>query len=292
MELLKYIVKELKINHWIKNLVVFVPAIFSGNLFSKELFLVSCIVFIAFCFISSSIYIFNDIIDLEQDKKHIEKRKRPLAQGKISIKTAVLLSVLLLITGCFFTLKVNVYCFIPIVSYVLLNILYSLKLKNIVITDAVCIAFGFILRILAGCFAIKVIPSPLVILLTFFLSLFFTFLKRKMEYELQKNNIVIREVIKSYNSNILNQLILINAILSISFYFTYVMDERIILKTGAPFLYLTSIPFALIIFRILYLSNNENSNCDPIIFFEKDLYTKLSFISYFVILWISLSYKI
>lgn len=274
----------LKTNHYMKNFVVFLPILFSMNLTNYSLLVKECIMFAAFCLISSSVYIINDLIDIEQDKLHPVKCKRPLANGQISKNFAVILFIFLFAVSSFLSYRLNIYCLLALLSYFILNIFYSLKLKNIVIIDVVCIAFGFILRILSGCAAIWVVPSALIILLTFFVSLFFSFSKRKLELKVIQNKEFLRNSIKNCDEKILNQFILINAILSIAFYFTYVLDEKTILRAGSEYLYITVIPFTLIFFRLLYLINLETQKDDPIIFIENDFQLKILILIFFITL--------
>lgn len=285
----KDILKTLKINHYIKNLVVIVPLIFSMNLFNLNLLVKTGVIFLAFCCISSSVYIFNDLIDIKKDKLHPIKKNRPIPSGKISKTFAILLGTILFVVSVFLSALLNPLCLFTVIAYFILNIFYSLYLKNISLIDAACIAIGFILRIVAGCFAINVIPSALVIIMTFFISMFFTFAKRKLEFQLIEDNSKCRKSIRNFDINILNQFILINAILSISFYFTYVLDEKTIARAGSDYLYITVIPFTLIIFRLLFLINTSKIADDPILFIEKDQPTKLLFVFYFIVLAIVLT---
>ncbi|MBO6086843.1 UbiA prenyltransferase family protein [bacterium] len=278
----KNITNLLKINHYFKNTVVFVPLLFSKNFTDIKLCLFSLIIFISFCLISSSVYILNDLIDVESDKKHPIKKYRPIPSGQISLKSAIFILIILFILSTLSALFVNIYCAYTIWIYFILNILYSLWLKKIPLIDALCIAIGFILRILSGCFAISVLPSPLVILMTFFLSNFFTFTKRKLEIELI-NDSSTRKSLNGLNVNTVNQFILINAILSISFYITYVLDKTTIEKVGSEYLYLTVMPFTLIIYRLFMLINTKNSSDDPITYIEKDTTLKYLFLFYFII---------
>ena len=276
------IIKTLKVNHYIKNIIVFIPIMFSLNVKNLHLWMNSLLIFIAFCLISSAVYIMNDIIDIEKDKLHPIKCNRPIASGKISKKRA--LSLMLLLIFCSFTIlgQLNMLCLCMVLTYFVLNVLYSFYLKQLVLIDATCIAIGFILRVVAGCFAISVIPSALVILLTFFTSMFFTFTKRKLELDIAGKDK--RESLMSFDSKIATQFILINATLSIAFYFTYVLDETTITKAGTPYLYLTVIPFALIIFRLLLLVNTTKIEDDPIRYIEQDKITKNLIVSYLIVL--------
>lgn len=280
----KDILKTLKINHYVKNLIVFIPLIFSLNFLKIDLITKSCVVFVAFCLISSCVYVMNDLVDIEKDKLHFEKCKRPIASGRISKKLAIFILILLFVFSVLCCCLLNRLCLLMVVCYFVLNVFYSFNFKNIPIIDVFCIALGFIFRVVAGCFAINVLASPLVILLTFFVSMFFTFTKRKLEFQLIADNEKRRKSLKNFDIQIANYFVLINAILSISFYFTYVLDETTIKRANSEFLYLTAIPFTLIVFRLLLLIFTTKEKDDPIHFVEKDLTIKVLFLFYFVVL--------
>ena len=282
--MIRNILKTFKINHWIKNLTVLVPLFFSMNFLEPNLWPKALIMAFAFCLISSAVYILNDLIDIEKDKLHPIKKNRPIASGKISKNLAIFLLIVLTITSCFLSIKTNNVCLIFIISYLILNIFYSISLKNIPLIDASCIAFGFILRIVSGCFAISVLPSPLIILMTFFISMFFTFTKRKLELSLIKDSNNCRNSIKDFDITTANQFITINAVLSIAFYFTYVLDSTTIERAGTQYLYLTTIPFTLLIFRLLFLISTTKIIDDPIHFIENDKTIKWLILSYFLVL--------
>ena len=279
--MLKDIIKTLKINHYIKNIIVILPLFFSMNYANINLCIECLIVFMSFCWISSSVYILNDIIDIEKDKIHPIKCNRPITSGRLSKPLAVAILVILFCASVFMAKLVNLLCVLMVILYFILNVFYSLYFKKIVIVDVACIAFGFIFRIIAGCFAINVIPSAFVILMTFFASMFFSFTKRKMELKLVGES-GCRESIKGFNIPAINQFILVNAILSIAFYFTYTMDEVTIHRAGTEFLYITTIPFTLLVFRFLYLINFSDGEDDPIIFM-KDTTLKIFAVFYIII---------
>ena len=243
------------------------------NIFNLTALKSSVFIFISFCLISSAVYVMNDIIDIEKDKQHPIKCKRPIARGKISKIQAIILFFVLTLSSLL--IPSNQLCHLFIVLYLVLNICYSKWLKSVPLVDVVCIALGFIFRILAGCVAIHVIASPLVILLTFFFSMFFTFSKRKLELLLIKNKNEYRDSIKGYNLEMVNQFILMNAILTIAFYFTYMLDETTIKRAGTEFLYISVIPFSMIILRLLYQVNTIQTADDPVNFIYKDKMTKI-----------------
>ena len=291
MNKLKSIIKLLKLSHHIKNIVVFIPLIFSLKFLDINSILMTLYAFIGFCLIASAVYVFNDIIDLKNDKLHPIKKNRPIASGAISVHFAWKLFVLLSLASFIITFSINKYVFISVLLYLILNIWYSLKLKSLPIIDIVCIALGFILRILAGCGAILVMPSPLVILLTFFTSMFFTFSKRKLEYELIEDKSKCRKSLKEYTSALLDQFITINAVLAIAFYFTYMLDTKTIQRTGTEFLYITVIPFSIIIFRLLFKIFTCSNNDDPADFIYNDKTLKILMLIYLIILFVILSIK-
>jgi len=292
MNKIRLIFSILKLKHWIKNLVVFIPLIFSLSFTDEKLFLYSLGAFFSFCFISAAVYVFNDICDIEKDRLHPSKKNRPLASGEISVKVAWLLFGVLVVVSFLMAVLLNKFVLIAEFLYLLLNIFYSKNLKKIPIIDVVCIALGFILRILAGCGAIMVVPSPLVILLTFFTSMFFTFSKRKMEYVLLSDKNVCRKSINEYNENLLNQYVAINAVLSIAFYFTYMLDRTTMDRAGTDFLYLTAIPFTIIIFRLLCIFSTNKNNDDPAECLYKDKILLWLVVIYFATLFSVLFFKI
>ncbi|MBQ3310881.1 UbiA prenyltransferase family protein [bacterium] len=286
--MLKDILKLCKVNHYIKNVIIIIPLIFSKNLLTFNLYPKCLLMFLGFCFISSAVYIMNDIVDIEKDKVHPAKCKRPIASGKINKNFGIFLCLFLIFLSIACSIFINWLCVLMICLYFILNIFYSLYLKNISLIDVACIATGFILRIVGGCFCINVLPSPLVILMTFFVSMFFTFSKRKLELELIKEPQQCRKSIEKIDINSINQFILLNAVLSISFYITYVLDNSTMQRAGTEYLYLTAIPFTLIIFRLLLLVNTININDDPIYFLENDNTLKYLIILYFVVIFIVL----
>ncbi len=279
--MLKDLLSTLKINHYLKNAIIIIPLFFSMNYANINLLLKCIVMTVSFCLISSAVYILNDLIDIEKDRIHPIKCNRAIASGKVPKKMALCLFITLLIISLYTSFLINMCCMAMILFYLILNILYSTYFKNIAIIDVACISLGFIFRIVAGCFAIDAIPSAFVILMTFFCSMFFTFAKRKMELQLLGQE-KCRESIKGFDVPGINQFILVNAILSISFYFTYTMDEVTISRAGTAYLYLTTVPFTLIVFRLLYLINFSSENDDPIIYM-KDLTLKILSVFYIFI---------
>ena len=178
---------------WIKNFFVFLPLFFGGNLLDGRSLLASIITFVAFCFAASSIYCFNDLVDVEADRRHPVKCKRPIAAGLISKRQAYTLMVLLFILSM---ATISIFLFTGgdsapfsyqeglgvgavILFYWLLNLAYCAELKDHAIIDVCIVAFGFVLRILAGGLATDTVLSQWIVLMTFLLTLFLSFAKRR-----------------------------------------------------------------------------------------------------------------
>lgn len=255
----------LRPKHWIKNIFIFAALIFSLNLFNKVKLIASLQSFFAFCLASSFVYIINDIIDIEQDRKHPKKRNRPIASGKISIKNAIIISIVCLITSIISAYFINLNTLIIIIIYIFVNIFYSMKIKNVVILDVMFIALGFILRMIAGSTAIEVSFSNWILLTTFCISLFLGFGKRRGEILLQNNNTQknTRFVLKLYSTQFLDYMIISSVTLTIISYALYTIDLEVIKRFGTDKLIYT-VPLVIYgIFRYLYVIYKSDSNGDP-----------------------------
>jgi 4-hydroxybenzoate polyprenyltransferase len=175
------VIKLLRPKHWLKNLLIFFPPFLGGLLSHPMLLRQGLLPFICFCFASSAIYVFNDIQDREKDRHHPVKKNRPLASGKISITTAYFLSLFLLAAAIFLGYSISLNFFLLLLSYIVLFVLYSLKLKEIALVDVFIIATGFILRIYAGGIAFQVWISEWLFLCVFLLAIFLSIGKRYSE---------------------------------------------------------------------------------------------------------------
>ncbi len=212
MKKLKPIIKTLRPTQWIKNFIIFTALVFSGLLFSfdyqmhKFYFWQVFQGFISFCLLASSIYIINDIIDIKSDQKHPVKRKRPIASKQISKRFALLLSFLLISLSFSLAINLRPLFVITEITYLILQIFYSLILKKIPIIDIISIATGFILRVYSGAAIIDInIDVWLLLTITSF-SLFLAVGKRRSEKTIAKKlNIQTRNTLKIYNEKLLDQ---------------------------------------------------------------------------------------
>jgi len=180
--------KLIRVPQWVKNLFVFVPLLFSLHLFDKDYFLTTLFAFVLFCLASSLIYVINDIIDIEADKSHPTKKKRPLPAGEISKKSAIIVVTILAVLHAILLPNFNVEFIYFVTGFIALNIFYSFWFKHIVILDVFSIAAGFSIRVLAGAVVIMVPISSWLILTTMFISLFLGVMKRHSELVLIKGD--------------------------------------------------------------------------------------------------------
>ena len=205
---IKEYLKLIRVKHWLKNGLVFLPLFFSINLFNTEYYLGAILAFIVFSFSASIVYVLNDISDVEKDKLHPVKKKRPLAAGTISIKQAkIVIAVLVLLSAImiYYVYKTTnnlLTIFIPII-YIVLNILYSKWLKHIPIIDVVILVSGFVLRVMYGGVSIDVEVSKYLYLMIIFGSFYLGFGKRRNE--IIKNGNKSRKVLQLYNQDFLDK---------------------------------------------------------------------------------------
>lgn len=262
-------IKLIRIPQWIKNLFVLVPLVFSLNLFQRDYFFLALLGFITFCFTTSIVYIINDIIDAETDRTHPTKKNRPIASGKISPLQGVLFAILLLVIVIIFCLRLKPDFIVLMVLYFLINLLYSLKLKHVVLLDIFSIAAGFLIRVLAGAVIISVAVSSWLILTTMFISLFLAVMKRHSELVLvsEDSTSTTRKVLAYYSINFTDQIATVAAAGVIICYALYTLAERTILVFKTESLIYTT-PFVVFgIFRYMFLvyMNKEGENTTQIL---------------------------
>lgn len=181
-------IKVLRIRHWIKNFLLFAAPFFAGTLFANETLMMALPVFLAFSFCASSIYIFNDINDYQKDRLHPEKKYRPIASNRISMTQASLLSIVMIVPSLILSYSIAPDFFYLITGYVIIQVAYSLYLKNIAVIDIFCIAMGFVIRVLAGGAAFGVEVSHWLMLSMFMISLVLASGKRLSEVSLLHEN--------------------------------------------------------------------------------------------------------
>lgn len=249
----------LRPRQWIKNLFVFAALMFSKNIDELPYVWAAFYAFLCFCITSSTVYIFNDMCDIEKDRKHPRKRKRPLAAGIISMREALMLVILMFPIAITFSFMLSYSFGFVIITYLLNNLLYTLYLKNLVILDVMSIATGFILRVAAGAIAIGVLISPWLILCTFLLALFLGFSKRRNELlVLQEDAQSHRMILEHYSIEFIDNMLSIvtaSTLISYSLYTFYASDDKYSMVTILFVLYG--------IFRYQYIIYNKKQGESP-----------------------------
>lgn len=258
------IVKSLRPQQWIKNFFIFAPLIFSQNIFNLPLLAKSIAAFGIFCILSGSLYVFNDLRDIEEDKLHPVKSQRPLASGRLRKAPAVFSFILLSLIALVSAFFLNEVFFLVVLSYFLLQTLYSLWLKHVIILDVFIIAAGFFIRVISGGFVIEVNISVWLLLCTIFLSLFIALSKRRHELVLLEDNAGNhRPILREYSLYLLDQMIAVMTASTIIAYCLYTISEETVTKFGTSNLLFTT-PFVLYgILRYLYLIHQKSGGGSP-----------------------------
>ena len=265
---------------WLKNVFVMIPMFFGGSLLDTSDIKSSLTTFFAFSFIASSIYCFNDIVDVEADRRHPVKCKRPIASGAISMVQARLLmlfmlvcslATLLLLDTMTHTLTVGAV----LVIYYVMNLLYCSKLKQYAIVDVCIIAFGFVLRVLAGSYATDIVPSKWLVLMTFLLTLFLSFSKRRDDVlRMNETGEAPRKNTTRYNLTFINQAITITASVTLVCYIMYTVSPEVVSRFHSDLLYLTSVFVLLGLLRYIQLTVVDKKSGDPTKMMLKDRFTQ------------------
>lgn len=253
------IVTLLRPHQWLKNLFIFLPVFFDKHLGELAYVIPVIVSFIAFCFVASAIYCFNDIYDAESDRLHPKKCKRPIALGTISKSQGyfIMLSMLLLsFTTILLFLPSRQFLTLGIVAfYVLMNIAYCIRLKQIALLDVFIIAFGFVLRIMVGGVSANIWISQWIVLMTFLLALFLAFAKRRDDVLIYaETGMKARKNINRYNVEFMNQAISIVSAITIVCYILYTVSSEVMLRMNTSYLYITSIWVLLGILRYLQVT--------------------------------------
>jgi 4-hydroxybenzoate polyprenyltransferase len=254
-------VKLIRPKQWIKNLFVFAPLIFAKELFLAGPLLVTLQAFAAFCLTASAVYIINDIFDADADRAHPEKRHRPLAAGSITTAQALLLLVILIAADTILLRGMNKGFVTIIIAYFVMNLAYTLKLKEVFLLDVFIIAAGFMLRVLGGAYAIEVFVSSWIVICSLFISLFLGFAKRRGELMAVRNAGAVpgRKVLQHYRVELIDQILTITAAGTVISYAMYTVAPRTIEVFGTDKLIYTTVFVIYGVFRYLHLIHTEST---------------------------------
>ena len=262
---------------WIKNFFVFAPILFGGALFNVYALIGGIITFFAFSFAASSIYCFNDIHDVADDRRHPEKCHRPIASGAVSVPQAygLMMLMLALSIGCCLLLmlldkkalgwgETTIATMVVILFYWLLNLAYCIKLKHYAIVDVCVVAFGFVLRMVAGGVATNIMLSKWIVLMTFLITLFMSFAKRRDDVlRMEATGEAPRKNTSRYNSTFINQALTITASVTLVCYIMYTVSPETQARFHSDYLYLTSIYVLLGLLRYLQITVVDKKSGNP-----------------------------
>jgi decaprenyl-phosphate phosphoribosyltransferase len=285
---MKDIIHLIRPHHWIKNVFVFLPMFFGGALTDCKALLGSVIAFFAYSFAASSVYCYNDILDVEADRRHSEKRRRPIASGAISVTQGYVIMALMILFSALMILLLGERAkllAVVMLIYFVLNIAYCLLLKHFAVVDVFILSFGFVLRILAGSAATGIIASHWLVLMTFLLALLLAFAKRRDDVvRMMKTGEAPRHNTKRYNMTFINQAINVTASVTLVCYIMYTLSPEVAARTNFKYGYLTSVLVLLGLLRYMQLTSVDQKSGDP----TKLLYSD-RFLQIVVLMWL-LSY--
>ena len=274
--LIKHYLHLIRVHHYIKNILIFIPLFFAGNFFNPPMLYLLLIAFISFSLCSSSVYIFNDMCDLSYDLDHPQKKLRPLAAGLISKSAGIIFAIACLTVGLSLMFSLSVDAAFVLIGYLILNIFYSVYLKRFAIIDISCIAIGFVLRLVIGSIVAHISLSKWIIIIIFLLALFIALGKRKSDFfTIKSKKINIRESLQGYNILFIDSSMTIIASVVIVSYIMYFSE------INAASLYQNilggiTMPLVIIgILRYLQLINVYQTESSPVDIFYKDRFIQL-----------------
>lgn len=252
--MMKKYLKLLRVKHYIKNLLILFPLIFNKNFTSESIYLI-ILGLMTFSFISSFVYIINDIRDLEADKKHEIKKSRPIASGAVSVRRAIIIALILLCTSVALTLLyLNIWSFVLLLIYIIINLAYSFGYKNIPILDIAILAFGFVIRLYYGALIFEIEISQWLYLTVMSFAFYLALGKRRNE--LIKSGSKTRTVLAFYNKEFLDKHMYLFLTIGIVFYSLWAFTQK--------HAFILTIPFVILILMKYNLTVENNSHGDPV----------------------------
>ena len=275
------IIRLIRPQQWLKNVFVMVPMCCGGSLLDISDIRASVLTFIAYSFVASSVYCFNDINDVEADRRHPVKCRRPLASGAMSMGAARALMALTLLLACAVTALLGDLQHVlrvggVLLFYYVMNLCYCAKLKQYAIIDVCVVAFGFVLRVLAGGYATDIVPSKWLVLMTFLLTLFLSFAKRRDDVlRMNETGEPPRKNTIRYNLTFINQAITITAAVTLVCYIMYTVSPEVTVRFHSDMLYLTSVFVLLGLLRYMQITVVDKKSGDPTKMMLRDRFTQL-----------------
>ena len=287
----KNIFKQIRIHQWSKNSLIFLPALTSYTFFDKGIFINCCIGFLSFSLIASSIYILNDIIDVNNDRLHHLKRMRPLANGDISIEATLIIFFIFLIIGLKLSHLIGFNFLCIILLYIILNLLYSNFFKKILIADAIMLMLFYLIRIFSGHIPNSIPLSSWLFAFAMFLFFSLGLLKRFIDIDIKNSdseNSLFGRAYSSLDKNIIMSLGISSGIVSALVLMLYTSSESVQIFYNSPFFLILLAPIILYwISKMWLLANRGKINSDPVLFAVKNIDTYLVLMFSLIIVTIS-----
>ncbi len=266
-------------HQYVKNLFIFMPIFFVGKVTAPELLTSSIIAFIAFSLSVSAVYIINDYRDIEADRKHPRKQHRPLASGTVSAKAAMLLMLVLIISGLSIMATLSVMAVKILLAYIVLNIAYSFWLKHVAILDVVIISIGFVLRLFVGATVTAIPLSMWIVIMTFLLALFMALAKRRDDVLIfNDTGKKMRQVVDGYNLQLIDSAMTIMAAVVIVAYILYTTSAESVQRLGSEYLYLTALFVIVGIMRYLQISFVDKNSGSPTLIVLSDRFLQVTIV--------------
>ena len=281
---MQHYLRLMRPEQYVKNIFVFAPMFFGGALLNEGTWLNVGVAFLCFCFVASAIYIVNDYFDIQADREHPTKKFRPLASGTVNIKNAFILSALLFIVSIALSMSVSSELTAILVMYVFANVFYSRWLKHIAILDLNIIAFGFVLRLLAGSVATDVTPSIWILLITYILTLFLALGKRRTDVVLASKGKEVRRSIEGYNLMFVDIVLgMLAAVLTVCYIF-YCISPEVQDHYNSKLLYVSIIFVINGLFRYLKLAIVDESTYSPTLILLTDRFLQITILGYLILM--------
>lgn len=283
--MVKSLVRISRPKQWIKNLFVFAGVFFSGKWDEKEYFVCGLLLFVAFTLAAIAVYAINDSFDVEKDKRHPQKKLRPLPAGELKVIHALVFALVCIMLAVSIAVFVSHSALYFLTAYVCMNVLYSFKLKHVAIVDVFIISFGFLFRLFAGTLGLGIVASSWLVLCTLMLTLFLGFNKRLAEFKSinveGKNSS--REVLNEYELGFLEYAVTVTSVMTLMSYALYTLSPETIERHGTEYLIVTFLPVFYATLKYQYIVSISELGQDPSAIVIKNKSIIIS-----VILWLTL----
>jgi len=264
------LIEAVRPRQWTKNLLAFAAVLFAKRMTDPTALAESAIAFGALCLAAGACYLVNDVADAERDRAHPDKATRPIASGRLNPRAATVAAVVLMPAAVLVGLSVNYDLAICVAVYIVATLAYTFTLKHVVVLDVLTVAFGFVLRAVAGALAIQVEISVWLLVCTFLFSLFLAIAKRRGELQMLAMAEEHREILGEYSQYLLDQMTAVVTSTALMAYCLYTFSERTVHEVGSTDLKYT-IPFVVYaVFRYLYLVHKRGLGADPSQLFLRD----------------------